>query len=592
MTTQTQRTPVESVARAAEIARRYGKTAAADRALKTLKAEFRAGTVVVIGEVKRGKSSLVNALIGCRNLLPVDVLTCTSAPIRVTSLGGDNPEDAPPYPQVNLVRGAERQPIDPPELYTWVTQAGADLELDLPSAAEITLRCDSLAGVTIIDTPGVGGLDQQAVKSALLEARNAGVLIMVCDASSPITSPEMEILREAKETVGGVIVAVTKTDKNIRRWKSIISDNQRLIADHLGLDLPVIGVSSLRASDAAEIADPVRRAEIENRCGITALRQSIMSQLKQPKNIGERAAMQSMKTTLTTILRTVKQDIEVLNGSNDAVGQLETERNNLEKLREESSEFEQRFQRDLAISRNKVTDDLDKKLEDIKQHWQEQINRQQFRVLRSKPQVFTSQIETELRALMEQTVAEMLESMSKTANSLFTDQPEVIEEILSTAVQSLAPADVSGHTVEKKTKDIFDPSVISMGLIGSSLLSAVVPIAPVAGVVWVGVNLGFRAMRNGKQHLIVWLRETTNTTRMATIRMLDTVITSARTELMLRYRADLRAKIKELQARIDDARKVARTSEEERRERITRSQRNASIIESTVKELDAHLART
>ncbi|MDO4630950.1 MAG: dynamin family protein [Corynebacterium sp.] len=592
MTTQTQRTPVESVARAAEIARRYGKTAAADRALKTLKAEFRAGTVVVIGEVKRGKSSLVNALIGCRNLLPVDVLTCTSAPIRVTSLGGDNPEDAPPYPQVNLVRGAERQPIDPPELYTWVTQAGADLELDLPSAAEITLRCDSLAGVTIIDTPGVGGLDQQAVKSALLEARNAGVLIMVCDASSPITSPEMEILREAKETVGGVIVAVTKTDKNIRRWKSIISDNQRLIADHLGLDLPVIGVSSLRASDAAEIADPVRRAEIENRCGITALRQSIMSQLKQPKNIGERAAMQSMKTTLTTILRTVKQDIEVLNGSNDAVGQLETERNNLEKLREESSEFEQRFQRDLAISRNKVTDDLDKKLEDIKQHWQEQINRQQFRVLRSKPQVFTSQIETELRALMEQTVAEMLESMSKTANSLFTDQPEVIEEILSTAVQSLAPADVSGHTVEKKTKDIFDPSVISMGLIGSSLLSAVVPIAPVAGVVWVGVNLGFRAMRNGKQHLIVWLRETTNTTRMATIRMLDTVITSARTELMLRYRADLRAKIKELQARIDNARKVARTSEEERRERITRSQRNASIIESTVKELDAHLART
>lgn len=593
MVTKTQRTPVESVTRAAEIARRYGKTVAADRALATLTAKFRAGTVVVIGEVKRGKSSLVNALIGYRNLLPVDVLTCTSAPIRVHIQGGD---EAPEYPQVALVRGTERQTVHPNDLYQWVTQAGTqasgNLEAELPSAAEITLRCDSLAGITLVDTPGVGGLDQQAVKSALLEARNAGVLLMVCDASSPITAPEMDILREAKETVGGVIVAVTKTDKNIRRWKSIIADNRRLINDHLGLDLPVIGVSSLRGSDAGEIPDPTRRAEIERRSGITELRKAIFGQLKQPANIGERAALQSMKTALTSIVKGVKQDIKILEGSTDTMAQLEAERNNLEKLREESSEFEQRFQRDLAVARNEVTDTLDKNLDDIKQSWQDQINRQQFRVLRSKPQVFTSQIETELKALMEQTMADMVAAIAKTANALFTDQPETIDEILATAVASLAPANISSHSVEKKTKDLFDPTLVSMGALGAGILSFVIPVAPVAGAVWVGVNLGFRAMRNGKQHLIMWLRETTATTRMATARMLDTVITSARTELMLRYRADLRTKIKELQTRIDEARKIAQTSETERRERITRSQRNAAIIDGTIAELDAHLARS
>ena len=593
MVTKTQRTPVESVTRAAEIARRYGKTVAADRALATLTAKFRAGTVVVIGEVKRGKSSLVNALIGYRNLLPVDVLTCTSAPIRVHIQGGD---EAPEYPQVALVRGTERQTVHPNDLYQWVTQAGTqasgNLEAELPSAAEITLRCDSLAGITLVDTPGVGGLDQQAVKSALLEARNAGVLLMVCDASSPITAPEMDILREAKETVGGVIVAVTKTDKNIRRWKSIIADNRRLINDHLGLDLPVIGVSSLRGSDAGEIPDPTRRAEIERRSGITELREAIFGQLKQPANIGERAALQSMKTALTSIVKGVKQDIALLEGSNDTMAELEAERAKLEKLREESSEFEQRFQRDLAVARNEVTDTLDKNLDDIKQSWQDQINRQQFRVLRSKPQVFTSQIETELKALMEQTMADMVAAIAKTANALFTDQPETIDEILATAVASLAPADISSHSVEKKTKDLFDPTLVSMGALGAGILSFVIPVAPVAGAVWVGVNLGFRAMRNGKQHLIMWLRETTATTRMATARMLDTVITSARTELMLRYRADLRTKIKELQTRIDEARKIAQTSETERRERITRSQRNAAIIDGTIAELDAHLARS
>ena len=507
--------------------------------------------------------------------------------------GGD---EAPEYPQVALVRGTERQSVHPNDLYQWVTQAGTqasgNLEVELPSAAEITLRCDSLAGITLVDTPGVGGLDQQAVKSALLEARNAGVLLMVCDASSPITAPEMDILREAKETVGGVIVAVTKTDKNIRRWKSIIADNRRLINDHLGLDLPVIGVSSLRGSDAGEIPDPTRRAEIERRSGITELREAIFGQLKQPANIGERAALQSMKTALTSIVKGVKQDIALLEGSNDTMAELEAERAKLEKLREESSEFEQRFQRDLAVSRNEVTDTLDKNLDEIKQNWQDQINRQQFRVLRSKPQVFTSQIETELKALMEQTMADMVTAIAETANALFTDQPETISEILATAVASLAPADISSHSVEKKTKDLFDPTLVSMGVIGSGMLTPILPIAPLAGAVWVGINLGFRAMRNGKQHLIMWLRETTATTRMATARMLDTVITSARTELMLRYRADLRTKIKELQTRIEEARKIAQTSETERRERINRSQRNAAIIDGTIAELDAHLARS
>ena len=102
-----------------------------------------------------------------------------------------------------------------------------------------------------------------------------------------------------------------------------------------------------------------------------------------------------MKTALTSIVKGVKQDIALLEGSNDTMAELEAERTKLEKLREESSEFEQRFQRDLAVARNEVTDMLDKNLDDIKQSWQDQINRQQFRVLRSKPQVFTSQIALE-----------------------------------------------------------------------------------------------------------------------------------------------------------------------------------------------------
>lgn len=589
------RTPEESVTRAADIARRYGQDSAADRAVQMLNATFRAGTVVVVGEVKRGKSSLVNALIAQPDLLPVDVLTCTSAPIRVAVS-----HDGPVVPQVTLVRGTEREMILATELARWVTvdgvgslqgntNVGMDEAQDPPSSAEISVRYPDMDGITVVDTPGVGGLDKRAVTAALQEARHAGVLLMVCDASTPITAPEMDILRQAHDSVGGVIVAVTKTDKNTRRWRAIVEDNKRLISSHMGIDVPVVGVSSLRALDAARCIDPARRAELERRSGIAQLRSQLRAQLRQPAAMGQRAALQSITTTLTGIAKTVRDDIRLLAESSTAVEQLEAEKTTLERLREESSEFEQRFQRDLAVARTRVTEGLDKALEEVRHEWTQQINADSLRVLRSKPQVFTSQIETELAVVMEDTVGAMVEEISELASALFPDRQELIAEIMGTTVASLTPAEVSGHEVEKKTKDIIDPSVLMMGMIGSGALAAIIPVAPLAGAVWVGVNLGYRAMRNGKQHLITWLRETTASVRTATTRMLDTLITTARTDVMLRYRADLRTKIKELHGRIDQAREAARESEGERQERSARLTRNVQIIEATIAELGRHL---
>ena len=589
------RTPEESVTRAADIARRYGQDSAADRAVQMLNATFRAGTVVVMGEVKRGKSSLVNALIAQPDLLPVDVLTCTSAPIRVAVS-----HDGPVVPQVTLVRGTEREMILATELARWVTvdgvgslqgntNAGLEEAQDPPSSAEIAVRYPDMDGITVVDTPGVGGLDKRAVTAALQEARHAGVLLMVCDASTPITAPEMDILRQAHDSVGGVIVAVTKTDKNTRRWRAIVEDNKRLISSHMGIDVPVVGVSSLRALDAARCIDPARRAELERRSGIAQLRSQLRAQLRQPAAMGQRAALQSITTTLTGIAKTVRDDIRLLAESSTAVEQLEAEKTTLERLREESSEFEQRFQRDLAVARTRVTEGLDKALEEVRHEWTQQINADSLRVLRSKPQVFTSQIETELAVVMEDTVGAMVEEISELASALFPDRQELIAEIMGTTVASLTPAEVSGHEVEKKTKDIIDPSVLMMGMIGSGALAAIIPVAPLAGAVWVGVNLGYRAMRNGKQHLITWLRETTASVRTATTRMLDTLITTARTDVMLRYRADLRMKIKELHGRIDQAREAARESEGERQERSARLTRNVQIIEARIAELGRHL---
>ncbi|WP_301925018.1 dynamin family protein [Corynebacterium glaucum] len=598
MESQTQqpvRGPRESFDRAAAIARRYGHTDAADVAEALLNAKFRAGTVVVVGEIKRGKSSLVNALVGQRDLLPVDVMTSTSAPIRVTV----NPvEEGPAEPEVAVLRGSSRQAIEASDLDKHVTidgiagaRAGSDDD-ELATAAAIELSHPELAGTLVVDTPGVGGLDEHAVHAAFNEAHHAGVLLMVCDASTPITKPEMDILAEARKEVGAAIVAVTKTDKNIRRWQSIVEDNERLLRQHLGAEIPVIGVSSLRAMDAQEMerVNPEKAAEIASRSGIVALRQHLRSLLSDPATLGLRGGIESITHTLKGIHTQIGRDIEIHTSPADGVGKLEEEREELERLKEHASEWEQLLGRDIQFMRNRIMDDLDTEIEQVRNSWIQRINSDGVRVLRSKPQVFTSQIEAELTELINTTLNTQLEELRKLATPLFPDQPDIINTVIGAAVDSITPEEVKGREVDKKTKDLLDPSLATMGMLGAGVLSFMIPLAPLAGAVWIGVNVGFKALRNGKQHLISWLREITQTTRVTINRMLDTMLAAARTEMVLRYRAYLRQRQKEVQEHIKEAHEAARASEAERKETITRLTKNAKIVEATIEELNHHLA--
>ncbi|UOG23799.1 hypothetical protein MTX80_23045 (plasmid) [Gordonia amicalis] len=120
------------------------------------------------------------------------------------------------------------------------------------------------------------GLAQLASEST----QQACVLVLVCDASAPITAPEMEFVREASATVDALVLAVTKTDKHLGRWRQIVEENARLISHHLGREVPVIGVSSLLAVIAADTTDPQLQHRLEVDSGITALREAITTRLE------------------------------------------------------------------------------------------------------------------------------------------------------------------------------------------------------------------------------------------------------------------------------------------------------------------------
>lgn len=181
--------------------------------------------IVVVGETKRGKSSLVNMLIGVPNLSPVDAAVATSSYLEFTHA---------PTPSAHAhIPGLETPiPITHSDLRDWATVLGRMPDgMRPPRRVEVRHPAPLLQYLTLVDTPGVGGLDSLHAEVALDAVERASALLMVVDASAPFSNPELNFLIEASKRVNFVIFALTKTDA-YPGWRTILADNKGQLQAH------------------------------------------------------------------------------------------------------------------------------------------------------------------------------------------------------------------------------------------------------------------------------------------------------------------------------------------------------------------------
>lgn len=589
------------VRNSAGILRKYGETDAAALIESKFFATESTASVVVVGEVKRGKSSLVNALIGRPGLLPSDVDESTSMPIQVL------PVDAAATERIDLHFGDHAESHDLSELITWSTTAGTQVKApdveELPSHATVHIGRGVELRAVIVDTPGAGGLDDAAVDLALSAARGAGVLVMVCDATTPITAPEIDILVRAAETVGSVIVVVSKIDKALTRWRSIVEENKRLIREYASMEVPVLGVSSLRALSALTLDDVGRREKLETTSGIAALRTLISKRASGADALSRAVALNVAVASMKRISATVDEQIRATDQPSQVVEELETRKEELKGLRDHGQEWEQFLSRNVSVARQRVLGEFDQALESIREKWTQGINRSGLVVLRRKPQVFTAQIEADVNKAIQQLIHSMSAALKTECDQLF-DDPNVWLSIADEAIRALAgPQHYSSREVGKKTDNLIDPSVISVGVLGGTGLAtlgssalATVGLSMVAfpavavGGGWIAINLAYRAMRNGKQHLHTWVRESCTSARVAAGREIDTLINLSRTEMVVRYRARLRWEQDNIQQRLQAAQSAVRADESSRKAQVERLRKNSKIINSHIDYLESVIA--
>lgn len=205
--------------------------------------------VVIAGQLKQGKSQLLNSLLNVPVARVGDDETTTLA--TVVSYG----EQASARLIVAVGEGAEPQAIEIP-----IAEVRNDLRRAPLAGGREVLRVEVTApspllknGLAFVDTPGVGGHGQPHLSATLGLLPDADAMLMVSDTSQEFTEPEMTFLRQAVGICPLTTILATKTDL-YPHWREIVAAN----VGHLqraGIDVPVIPVSSTLRSYAIQTND-------------------------------------------------------------------------------------------------------------------------------------------------------------------------------------------------------------------------------------------------------------------------------------------------------------------------------------------------
>jgi hypothetical protein len=207
--------------------------------------------IVVAGEFKKGKSSLVNAMLGAV-VCPVDDDIATAVP---TYLRYGQQVEAELLLAGETVR---RRPIPIEDVRRYVVlEGGADpgevvgVEVRLP-------RSLLSSGLVVVDTPGVGGLGSAHATASLAAISMADAVLFVTDASQELTRAELDFLQQAGQLCETVVCVVTKTDF-FPAWRTIRDLNVRHL-DQVG-EVRVLAVSSALRTQAVKTNDAALNTE-------------------------------------------------------------------------------------------------------------------------------------------------------------------------------------------------------------------------------------------------------------------------------------------------------------------------------------------
>lgn len=571
-----------------KLLRHHGREREADWLGQQLSQPLGTPTIVVVGEVKRGKSSLVNALVG-REVTPVGVDVVTAGFVRVVPPGPDLPEGTA---RVVLPDHRTRD-VDVAQLRELMSVDGAGPDEERPTRGDVAVTARWLPGVVLVDTPGVAGLTSAHARLAALAAEQAGVLLFVSDGGQVLTAPELAFLERVSSRVDSVVLVLSKKDRHPSGWREVLAENRSLLRQHAPrfADAPVLPVSASLSLEAWTADDEVRPL-LEEASGLAALAEVLMAAVADRSRLAVANAMRTGVSGLNGAAAQVEELMRAFTGGPEVVAELTEERARLESLREQQERRDLDLHRDLERLRAESSRHVAAELDAIRHRWTDRIDSDRGVIRAAARQRVVAELDSDLQVLAADVVERFGLALSGVVHGLFLDA-EAAAEVLSLAPDDLSSVRLTARQSTARVGGVFDPMTAASGLgmvsrlgagaMGAGALGAGVggagmmtmlfnPVTLTVAAGWVAYTVAYKGIRQGRAHLTATLRETLSAARADLDHGIGAVVREIRPEITLAYKRHLTAAV----ARYD---RLIKASDEAARQSATERARQTSVLE-------------
>lgn len=197
--------------------------------------------VVVLGQFKAGKSSLINHLVG-RELLPVGVLPVTAIITRLTYGNEDN--------VVVTFTNGKRKKITFPDLSQFVSEEENPVNKKQVLLVDIFLPAMKKFGnLRLIDTPGLGSIFKHNSELTQHWYHKIEVALVVISAAQPLSEQDMQIIRSSSEQSPEVFLLLSKIDLlDEKEQQKMIDFLSTKVQEAFGQVFPVFSYSVKKTS--------------------------------------------------------------------------------------------------------------------------------------------------------------------------------------------------------------------------------------------------------------------------------------------------------------------------------------------------------
>ncbi|CAM3922947.1 dynamin family protein [Kibdelosporangium persicum] len=562
-------------------------------------------TVVTLGETNRGKSSLVNALLDRPGLSPVDADVATATYLIFGH--AEEWEARACYP-------GHLAPIqvDLGQLVNWVS-AGHDLpEGHLPPRyVEVDGPVELLSKISIVDTPGVGGLDSVHGELALEAAASATALLFVVDASAPFTVGELNFLRNVGDRVETVLFALSKVDQ-YRGWRQVLEANQSLLRDHAPrfADSEFHPVSARMYEMAGKAPNQQAADMLKERSGLAALADALQELvIGKAAMLAEANTMRALTTSLDEVKVQLTAESRALTTGADEAKALRARKEELTAQRKSAARgWQVKLRGEIQRTRVENTHEVSREMRDMQTWFRQAIDVADRETLAALP----GQVDAALQLVSRRISTSVGARLNKIGETVLVGlfSPDELVMLQAQYARAGQPPVVL-RSPEKRPGTSEDKLMVMMGISGGVGLGklATLPlglfgaaaagtlgviVAPVTIVLGLGAGWWISRTRRhsqDKQHMKTWLTDAIADARSTLDQMVADQLIQAEQELSLALDDALGRRIAAIEEELREVDKAMRLDATERSKRLQAVNKHLAQVESGSETAKALLAR-